>query len=207
MARPPIYARGLYELDSPWTADASTVYVCNSIRSFDDLLERNIDPFTAYYEPKGLTRSVYEQDADAATTIVTLISEDESEVIYVPDSYIRSFPDQGEIPYHHVVMSVDFGALPEYLGLDFMKQQLATAASEVLGTSANVELHIAPSTGVVTPDEHNTLEAARQANISRTQTDQARLLECQEQTQALVARIRDLESFIDSKGLINEITS
>ena len=206
MARPSIYARGVYVLNSPWSADSDTIYSCQSIRSFEELHERNIDPFEAFYQPKGLSQSDFQQDADAAATIVTLISEDGTEVIYVPDTYIASFPDTGNIPYHHVILSVDLGGLPETLGLDLIKQQIATTAIEVIGAEAEVNTHIAPTTGTVTNDEHLTLEAARLANIETTRTDRQKYLEQREYSDALEKRIETLETILKENNLISEVT-
>lgn len=198
---PPLLARGIYQLKEPWNAPGSKVYICYAIRSFKDLYELGSDVYTEFYEPKGLSRSVFEEDRDQQAAIITLIADDNS-IIYVPDTYILSFPDMGEVVYQRVVVSVDFGILPDYLSFEHMLEELANTGSQVIGKLPETSLHVAKSSGAVTPDEHQTLESSRLANIEAQDTDRAKYLQQLRLNEDLIQRIRSLEQIVIDNGLL-----
>lgn len=198
---PPLLARGIYQLKEPWNAPGSKVYICYAIRSFKDLYELGKDVYSDFYQPKGLDRSVFAVDRDQNAAIITLISED-NDVIYVPDTYILSFPDMGEVVYQRVVLSVDFGILPDYLSFDYIQQELSATGSEIIGKAPDVSVHVAAISGAVTPDEHQTLESSRLANIATQETDRAQYLQQLRLNDDLVQRIQTLEQIIIDNNLL-----
>lgn len=199
---PPLMARGIYQLKEPWSAPGSKVYICYAIRSFKDLYELGSDVYTDFYLPKGVSETDFASDKDEDATIVTLIADDNS-IIYVPDTYILSFPDMGDVVYQRVVASVDFGILPDYLSFDHMLSQLATTGSDVIGKLPETTLHVAEISGAVTPDEHQSLEASRLANIEAQETERAKYLQQLRLNDDLIQRIQSLERIIIDNGLIN----
>ncbi len=200
---PPIGTRGVYSLNSPWTTTPGVVYTCAAIRRFVDLANLGTDVYETYYAPSGLTQSDYEQDRRNDEVIVTLISETTAP-IYVPSSYIAAFPDQSFRNYHHVVLSASLGPLPDYIDLTFVREQVATAVSEVVGQEATVHLSVAPMRGTVSPEEHEVLEAARQAAITNRTTDYARFLEVSQENTQLHQRLAIAETLLKENGLIPE---
>lgn len=199
---PPIDTRGIYELKDPFHASADKVYICHAIRTFKDLREQFLDPYELYYEPNGIERSKFEDDRDEGAVIVTLIDEDGEEVIYVPDTYILSFPDMGEIKYQRIVVSVDFGALPEYIPFAHVEEQIGSVAKDVIGVEPNVETHIAPTSNLITPEEHQSLEASRRANISNANTIYALYLEKSRQLDQAQNKLSTLEQILINEGII-----
>lgn len=199
---PPINTRGLYELKEPFELDSSTIYICHAIRTFRDIRERGFDPYKLYYEPHDLSRDDYEEDREDDATIVTLISESGDDVIYVPDTYILAFPDMGEIKYQRVVVSIDFGALPEYVEFDHVREQLASIGEEVIGVEPETRIHIAPSRGSVSPDEHQDLESARQENIRRNDTFYSLYREKDNALERAHQKIETLEKILIDQGII-----
>lgn len=200
---PAIGTRGIYSLNVPWTTTPGVVYVCAAIRRFIDLANLGTDVYETYYAPSGLSQSDYEQDRRNDEMIVTLISETTAP-IYVPSSYIASFPDLSYRNYHHVVLSASLGPLPDYIDLTFVRDQVATAVSEVVGQQATVQLSVAPLRGTVSPDEHEVLEAARQAAIINRTTDYARFLEVSQENTQLHQRLAIAETILKESGLIPE---
>lgn len=174
---PALYASGKYVLSAPFVANPAKTYTCMAIRSFTDVTLLHEDVFVTYYQQYGITESEYELDVAAKVSIVTLMSES-GEVIYVPDSHIESYPDISNIPYSRIVLSVDLGALPDVLGLDFLITQLQNAASAVIGVaSPTVLTHKVPTTGFISAQDHASAEAARVAGITAVKSDYTRLLE------------------------------
>lgn len=199
---PPLAARGIYQLRQPWEVPASKVYTCQAIRSFKDVYERGTDVYTEYYAPYGVSRSDFSEDVEANAAIITLISDD-FDVVYVPDTYIVSYPDMGVVNYQRVVLSVDFGLLPDFLSLDYIKQEMTTVGSKVIGKDPEVNEAVAPTSGAVTPEEHQVLEASRLANIEFQTTDYAKYLEQVQLNNDLSTRIQTLEQIIIDNGLLD----
>ena len=188
---PPLAARGIYQLRQPWEVSSSKVYSCYAIRSFKDIYELGQDVFGQYYEPFGVSRSAFNADDDDNAAIITLISDD-FDIVYVPDTYIVAYPDMGIVSYQRVVMSVDFGLLPDFLDLDYIKQEMATVGSKVIGKLPDVHEAVAPTSGVVTPEQHQILEASRLSNIEFQTTDYAKYVEQVRMNNDLAERIKTL---------------
>jgi hypothetical protein len=199
---PQVGTRGIYQLKSPYVALPTKTYTCYAIRSFKDIYELGEDVYTKYYTPHSIDEVTFESDVDENASIITLMSED-NETIYVPDTYILSFPDMGIVNYQRVILSIDFGMLPDYLDLDYVRDQLSTSGSEVIGKNPDIDLHIAPTTGVVTSDEHQTLEASRLANVEFRKTTHANYLEQLKISSDLIEKVQTLEQIIITNGLLN----
>lgn len=198
---PPLNARGRYQLKAPWQASLDKVYRCIAIRSFDDIYELGVDVFLAYYEPFGIARSTYDQDRRLGANIITLATDD-NELIYVPDTYIASYPDMSSINYSHVVLSCSLGPVADHVPLDFLLQSVSTVVSDTIGIEPTVNLHLAPHTDVISPEQHDVLEAARSAAIKNRKTDYAKVRELQIQNSSLIQRVKLLEQIIKDKGLL-----
>lgn len=160
------------------------------------------DVFGQYYEPFGVSRSAFNADDDDNAAIITLISDD-FDIVYVPDTYIVAYPDMGIVSYQRVVMSVDFGLLPDFLDLDYIKQEMATVGSKVIGKLPDVHEAVAPTSGVVTPEQHQILEASRLSNIEFQTTDYAKYVEQVRMNNDLAERIKTLEQIIIANGLLD----
>jgi hypothetical protein len=199
---PPIAARGIYQLRQPWAIPASKVYTCYAIRTFKDIYELGEDVYTRYYEPYGVTRGDFANDEGETAAIITLISDD-FDVVYVPDTYIAAYPDMGIVNYQRVVLSLDFGMLPDFLDLEFIKQEMATVGTKVIGKEPDVNEAVAPTSGAITPQEHQVLEASRLANIEFQDTDYSKYLEQVRLNNDLSERIRTLEQIIIDNGLLD----
>jgi len=198
---PPIGTRGVYALKAPWSTTPGVTYTCSAIRYFVDVENLGTDVYETYYAASGLDRTDYERDRKNQEAIVTLTSETTAP-IYVPSSYIASFPDLSHRNYHHVVLSASLGPLPDYIDLTFVRDQVATVVSDVIGQEATVHLSVAPMQGTVSPEEHETLEAAREAAIENRTTDYARLLEAQQKITSLEQRLAIAETILKDNGLI-----
>lgn len=198
---PPLLARGRYQLKMPWNAEPTQIYVCMAIRSFADIYELGKDVFETYYVPMGLGKAEFESDRKAEANIITLMSED-SPVIYVPDTYILSYPDMNNVTYSHVVMSMSLGALPDYLSFEHLGSQIANLASDVIGVVPTVRVHKAPHAGVITPEEHEVLEVNRLASVQLRETDHARVLQLQVERDVLQQKLTALEQLVIDNGLL-----
>lgn len=202
---PPIATRGIYQLRQPWEVPASKVYSCKAVRQFKDIYEKGEDVYSRYYQPYGISRTDFNKDEDANAAIITLISDD-FEVVYVPDTYIVSYPNMGVVNYQRVVLSVDFGLLPDFLDLEYIRQQTATVGSKIIGKEPDVNEAVAPTSGAVTPEQHQVLEASRLANIEFQTTDYAKYVQQLRINEDLIERLRTLEQIVIDNGLLPENT-
>ena len=199
---PPMGTRGLYSLKAPYSTVANQLYTCTAIRYFKDIQNQGDDVFAKYYVPKGLTQADYTRDLAANVAIVSLTSESQAP-IYVPSSYILSFPGLTSFNYQNVVLSLSLGPLPDTLDLTFLKTQISTTVAAVIGVPPTVFENVAATTGVVTPEQHDALEAARQAAVTNQTTDYARYIEERDKRIVLETKLAALEALMISKGVLN----
>lgn len=182
---PPIFATGRWTLRQPFNAKVNVIYTCRAIRSFDDLEARGVDVYDAFYLPVGLGQDEYKQDRTNVANIVTLMS-DTHPTIYVPDTYIKSYPDATTMPYQHVVLSMSLGAVPDTLMLDDFKDKVQQYATATLGIDSIIKEHragaLADSVDQIT---HQAAENNRLARIANNQTELARRLAQEEELRLL----------------------
>lgn len=201
---PPLRARGRYVLVTPWLANPSKLYTTVAIRGFEDLYNLGIDVYNTYYFPMGLIDGqsgfsfVAEQTNKA--DIITLMADD-GEIIYVPDTYIQSFPNMGEVKYSHTVLSVTLGPLPDQNDLSNIKAVIADQVAQVYGITPTVLEHRAASLANPTATEHEALEAARVAAITVLETDHAKALRLQAQNTLLQQKVATLTNLLRTNGI------
>lgn len=173
---PLMYARGKYELKYPWVANASKVYTCIAIRSFEDIYTQGEDVFKVYYssrvqEGQTINGSVFKFDDEAKKlpNIITLRSED-NEIIFVPDTFIISYPNTTLVPYSNVVLGVGLGPLPDELSLSGIQGLLKDNVLKYYGITTEIEIMRLPTTTNPTPEQHEQMEQNRlgavTANVS-----------------------------------------
>lgn len=194
---PPINVTGVYALSPPWNQDIvpNTPYTCIAIRKFADIIRKGEDPFALYYEPKGLQYSDYQRDSAAGECIVTLRSAG-GQFIYVPTSYILSYPNQSGVPYAVMVLGVNLGAIPNNLDLSAIRSKIATVVHDVLGVTPTIQQAVISEVKNKSASDHAAIEAARQAQITERQTDYSKYLASQQTVQAQAQRIQELETYI-----------
>lgn len=199
MARktPPLRAKGLFEVRSPFTILSSSVYECIAVRSFDDFVQRGDNVFTRFYQPVGLTETDYVNDRELNAHIVTLRSST-SALVFVPDTYIEKLPDMSGVQYKRIAVSALIGPLPDDVDLTHLKSSISDLISDVTGVSSEVAEHVIPYSGAVSLEQHQTLEIARQAAITNRTTDRAKLIELQEIVDAQRQQIEALQELLSN---------
>lgn len=194
---PAIGTRGLYTLAAPFDQQVlpAVPYTCVAVRKLEDIVASGADPKAVYYDANNIDDVRYQADLDAGVCIVSLQAA-EGSWIYLPSSFITIMPDQGGIPYRSIVLAVPLGAVPDSLDLSYIKTQLVDLVKDNLGVTVEVkEVAISPP-GNLSQAEHDTLEAARQANITNRTTLRAQLIAVTAQRDAANAKIAELEEYI-----------
>lgn len=160
-----------------------------------DIVVLGIDPHAEFYAPHGLTYQHYEQDLLNGECIVSLRSN-AGHWVYVPTSYVRSYPNTGGIPYTAIVMGINIGAVPNYLDLTQLKQRIVDLVRDTIGVSSTVtQVAISPTKNLPQADS-NAIEAARTANITSTNTDRAQFINMRNQRDAALQKVAELEAYI-----------
>ena len=199
---PPLLTKGRYTLISPFVAETTNLYTCVAIRTFEECREAGINVLDLYYLPLGLTNVEYSRDLNAKATLITLFSDD-LKPLYVPDTYIETYPNLGQVNYNHVVLSVSLSSVPDFLDFSNLKLLMSSLVSDVTGVVPKVAIHKAASKGVITPEQHETIEVARVAAITHRTTDRAELLKANAKVTALETQNKILTKLLKDAGLLN----
>lgn len=172
MARvtPPLGAYGKYVLKAPWTTVANIAYKCVSLRRVEEIVKSGKDIYETFYKPMGLDLSTANTDILQGVVFVGLLGQDGSR-IYVPDTYIESYPDQTAISYDYTVMSVDLGPQPADMDLTPLIDEFKFIVRDHTGIDPeDVIVHIgrAQSSKMLTQEQHIAADEARRLKIANT---------------------------------------
>jgi hypothetical protein len=159
------------------------------------------DILNEVYTKAGLVKADYDRDFKAGTKIVTLLADDATP-IYVPDSYIESYPMYDQRKYTHTILSIDLGALPDFLNLANLQLEISALTSDVVGKESKVTVHRAASSGLITPEQHEVAEVARLAAITRRTTYRAEVLKLQREKTALIEQNQVLMDLLKANGIM-----
>lgn len=211
---PAVGTSGLYVLDTPYELRPATTYTCKAVRSFDDIYRLNEDVFALYYEPYGLLQADFDADVVAGAVIVTLMANeigletlptDPNTIVYVPSTYILTFPDGNSIPYSHIVLSASLGALPDYLDVSDIMTDIGDIISDKIGVVPEVNIHKALTSGVMTSADHEIAETGRQAAIVNVTTTYTQFRDLTNLYNSLLGQYNDLEAaFIEMDSTSGE---
>jgi hypothetical protein len=194
---PTLNSSGNFTLLAPWNNDLipNTNYTCISIRELQEIVNSGGDPFNDYYVPKSLDQSTYNTDVANGVSIVGLQAADSS-VVYVPTSYIASWPDGGGVPYRVMLLSINLGAIPDSLDLTPITTKIAADVMDNMGITATVRAVAVSNVQLISQDDAAATEAARTANITNSSTDYSKYLTAQANYQSAMQQIQELEQYI-----------
>jgi len=192
---PTLNSSGQFTVQTPFKLVDGVSYTCIANRKFKDLLNQQVAVWDRYYSPYGLTQEQYNQDLKDEAVLVTLFSDD-APTVYIPSTYILSYPDASATTFRHRVLSCSLGAIPDSLALDDFIQKVRALASDVVGIEPTVALHSITLSTVVTKEAAEAFEAARQARINNRTTEHAQLLASQSENAELRTRVQMLEEIL-----------
>lgn len=161
---PPINATGVYTLYTPFATVPGVIYRCSAIRSFAELVKHGIDVYAVYYLPLNIDDDTYKIDVGLSASIITLVSG-AGEEIYVPNTYLESYPGDSGILYSRKVVVIELGMMPDTVSVDHVLPLLADTIHKNVGVTSAPQVATVPYPGSVTHDEHIQLEASRRASI------------------------------------------
>jgi hypothetical protein len=197
---PPIGTSGIYKLKAPFDAllQSNTSYRADAARRISDYLELGVDPFEEFYDKNGLAKEIYDADVTNQVVIVSLVSA-AGHWVYVPSTYILSYPDLNGVAYTVMVLGLELGAIPQYMDLSGLKNALSNLCRDTVGVVPTVKEVAISAVSKLSQADHDALEAGRQALITNTTTDRAKYLALQAQFAALQQQYAALQDYIKTK--------
>lgn len=197
---PSIGAEGAWQLKAPFDEKISSElsYKCVAIRKISEMVTTGIDVLNTHYIPNGLLKTDYDADVIVDASVVTLVSSSGSWV-FVPTTYILGWPSADSVPYAVVAMGVVLGALPNTVDASFLIDKVKNVIRANLGNEPEILLMTVSETTMKTQEQHESLEAARQANITETMTDYNAVQVLQAQLDAANETIRQLMEYYESQ--------
>ena len=184
---PIIDALGTYTAKAPFVIEDGSIYISKAIEDFTALSDRGIDVYSQYYQPNGLSEAQYAEDAGLGVKIVTLYSTTGHPTLYIPTSYILSFPSKSLVPYTDLVMSVSLGLVPDAVSMSMLESDVDQAVQDRIGVVPKIKLHRLPLNGGVDYNTHVRLETLRAAKLQYKPTPTAQL-------NYFIQRISELEA-------------
>lgn len=178
---PPLGAFGIYKLKAPWVTTANVNYRCVSLRRVEEVVKSGKNIHDTFYAPVGLSVAVSEADIALGVVFVGLLGTDGSR-IYVPDTYIESYPDQSAVTYDYTVISIDLGPQPSNVDLTATLAELKQVAAKFTGISPTLiatGFLKAQSNTVMTQEQYIAADDARKLAIANivTQEDEIKALQ------------------------------
>jgi len=203
MARmtPPLLTKGRYTLVSPFVAEGTVLYTCTALRTFAECEVAGEDVLTDVYLKYNLSQTEYNRDLAKGALLVTLMSETQPP-IFVPDTYIESYPNLSDVTYNHIVLTASLGAVPDFLNLEFLKAQMRSLISDVIGLEPTVQVARAISSGIITPEQHEAMEVGRQSAIKLRTTDRANAIVLQKKCTRLEEQNKILVELLQQHNII-----
>lgn len=197
---PPLMARGKYVLRTPYVINGAMEYQCIALRDFVDCYRRGEDVEGLYYTPVNLIDGEngfsFDAEATLGVNIVTLKGADGS-LLYVPDSYIESYPTQSEVKYKQVILACTLGILPDYVDLTELTAEVQGVVSGMTGVTVEVTFATAPVLNNPTEADHVAFEQIRLGNISTSET-----------SQQIIDRLTNrVEELSETVRLLSQVTS
>ena len=190
MARVPLSPtpnrEGIYVAKMPFKIDETTIFKCEAIRTFPELIRRGVDVFAEYYQPVGLTKEIYIEDANVGAAIIVLKSVD-GQILYVPNTYLDKIPGQTGLSYQRNIVTVDLGPVPDYVDVTLIEGDIRDIVSRNIGVSADIVTVSLQHDGEFTEEQHIQMENLRKLNVRKAVPLSIQLAEERERNAKLTA--------------------
>ena len=198
---PQIGATGVYKLIAPFDSQLreGIPYTCVAVRRLNDFITNGRDPKSLYYDPYELPDSIWERDyLDPDTCIVSLTNKS-GQWIYVPSTFIVSYPDIGGIPYTVRILGINLGAIPDTLDLSNLITNVQNLVKDTVGIESVAKTVAASETKIISKEDADAIESAREDLITIEKTDRARIMELEALVQSQRTQIEALQDYIESE--------
>lgn len=200
---PPVGTSGTFQVAPPFDVliNSRVSYTVMSIRSLSEIIANGSDPYVLYYQPNNISTEVYKKDLTVNINIISLLGSD-NKWVYIPATYVLTYPDMTGIPYHVLSLAVTLGAIP----LDYDPSALSTMISNLVTDTIGVTPEINPveisAVNYLTTSEDAMVKAKRNLLITNRVTDTAKYRYALEMYHQTLNQLKAVECFItNSCGL------
>lgn len=195
---PQVNSLGSFKLKPPFHTSIldDVSYTVLAVRRFGDIRRQGIDPFTAYYQPKGIPLLTFQTDESNQAAIVTLQGGN-GEVVFIPSTYILEFPTLDGFPYVVTGLSVKIGSLCTETDLAPLIAAVRDTIETYTGYPDAVVVPVALSAvQYIDSAAHEAIETNRINSINISMTPNAELTRLRLEKAQLLDRISELEQYI-----------
>lgn len=192
---PFIGSRGNWDIRSPFQTVKGSLFTCKAVRKLSDYIASNEDALNLIYVPKGLGENEYAKDLSEDMVIICL-QTDEGYWHYFPASHLVTYPDPNGVPYQKRGVYINLPAMPVERDLTFLDAELRDKILSTLGVASSVDIVEASKVTLVPEEKHIATDIARQARVTSTVTQYARIQELESANQELIKKIQQLEAYI-----------
>ena len=179
---PAINAAGRFEAAAPFDqiVNQSTYYTVEATRTIHEMEGAKLDLYSLVFQPVGVTPEdfplVVKRAKDAGAIICALLDRNGAPV-YVPTTYLTSFPLVDGVSYERMCMIADLGPVPPSMALAMQQvldhtEQYITAT---MGITSVVRLGTVPTVGYVSQQQADAYENTRKSQITDASNDVAKV--------------------------------
>jgi hypothetical protein len=198
---PAIHAAGRFEASAPFNTivDQSKYYTVEATRTIFEMEQAKLDLYTLVFAPVGVVAEDYPTvlaRAKAADAIIVSLMDRNGIPVYVPTTYLTSFPLVDGVSYERMCIVADVGAVPPSMqqtlqqAMDHMANYLLTT----VGITARVTLGTIPTVGYTSQAQADAYENTRKGKITDASNDVAKVNALTAQLAAAQAYNLELEA-------------
>lgn len=191
---PAINAYGIFVGLLPFTLPNANLR-CAQLELLTQYIKDDIDAFSLYYAPIGLTNNDYQTDLTNNVSIVRLVDDNEVSY-YIPSSYLASIPQSISVPYYRMAISVDIAELSDKTNLTTLLTNIKDLTQGYIGFEPIVKLHKISNEIYYSQFDADIKEAQRQLVIDKTPSYYKTLAALQAENTLLKENIRNLEAAV-----------
>lgn len=194
---PTIGSSGYFSLKTPFNTllTEGERYTCQGIRRISDYVANNENPKDTIYIKYGLSQEDFDRDKEVDMSIASLQS-DKGHWLYVPCTYILSYPEVNGIPYRAMALVVSLPSLPADTDFSSIISTFKNVVLNRLGVDSSVKLVETSRVVLVTDDIHEAKSAERELRALDKTTDYGRAQKLEMELTNARYIIEQLEKFI-----------
>lgn len=200
---PGMYVEGSFKAKPPFdkVVDPEVCFTVEALRTVDELRGANVNLYQTVFVPVEMT----EEDAEAVLTaldnsagVVIVLTAVGKKDVYLPSSYLESFPSADGTRYEHMAMIVDLGVVPPQLRnvLAETQQEIKDLVLARVGVNNTVHIGVVPTAAYISAGQAKVFENTRKNAITAAKTNVKVIRELQEKVAKQEAYIKVLEQKI-----------
>lgn len=200
---PEIGSSGKYAFKEPYSliGNGQTEYICQSVRSLSELIANTENPYGKYYAPYKITIEDYNKDIANGASIVGLQSSS-GNWLYVPNSYITSYPDVSGVRYTVVVLGVRLGAISEQFPLTSISNEIEDLVLSRTGVKPVIKPVAVSQPSLVNYSDHDRIEKARRNKITNLSPANIEVVQLRQQNAELLNQVKKLAALVKKYNLV-----